>query len=228
MAVPPELHSSLQAVARSAQATMFVVLVAAVKALLSRYGGRTDVVLSTTLSGRQRNECEGLIGMFAGVGRLRTDLSGDPTFASVVERVRETVLGLFEHQDIPFMKVRDALFPDFPRSGHYARTAEVIPVELLYFHAAHDHWAPGSGVVERPGSERPVDDLFFRGQFQPLSVTFVDDGSQIWGHFSYKQDFYDDATVDGLAAGLEALLRAVADDPRLRLSELPLSPLVAR
>ena len=220
-AVVPEIYSSLQDLARSRQATLFVVVVAAVKALLSRYGGLTDIVLSTTLSGRQRNECEGLIGMFAGVGRMRTDLSGDPTFSALVERARDTVLGLFEHQDIPFMKVRDTLFPDFPKSGDYARTAAVIPVELLYFHAAHDHWAPGSGVVERPGTEKAVDDLFFRGQFQPLSVTFVDDGSQMWGHFSYKPDFYDETTVEALASGLERLLQAVAADPRLVLSELP-------
>ena len=223
VAVPPDLYARLQGVARSARATPFVVVTAAVKALLSRYGGLTDIVLSTTLSGRQRNECEGVIGMFAGVGRMRTDLSADPTFGTVVERVRDTVLGLFEHQDIPFMRVRDALFPDFPRQGDYVRTASAIPIELLYFHAAHDHWAPGSGVVERPGTGEAVDDLFFRGQLQPLSLTFVDDGSQMWGHLSYKLDFYDEATVDDLASGLDRLLAAVAADPGLRLSELPLN-----
>ncbi|HEX2273703.1 MAG TPA: condensation domain-containing protein, partial [Acidimicrobiales bacterium] len=226
--VPPDLYRRLQAIARSARTTPFVVVTAAVKALLSRYGGMTDIVLSTTLSGRQRNECEGVIGMFAGVGRMRTDLSGDPTFAEVVERVRDTVLGLFEHQDIPFMKVRDTLFPDFPRMGDYVRTASVIPIELLYFHAAHDHWAPGSGVVERPGSEKAVDDIFFRGQLQPLSLTFVDDGSQMWGHLSYKLDFYDEATVQDLASGLERLLVAVAADPGMRLGELPVQPAALR
>jgi len=219
--VPPEVYTPLQRLARSTRATPFVVCVAAVKALLSRAGGLTDIVLSTTLSGRSHNEVDGVIGMFAGVGRMRTDLSGDPPFLDLVARVRETVLGLFEHQDIPFMRVRDALFPDFPKQQDYARTAAVIPVELLYFHAAHDHWAPGSGVVERPGGEDPVDDLFFRGQLQPLSLTFVDDGREMWAHFSYKLDFFDEATIERLATGLERLLRAVGDDPGLRLSELP-------
>ena len=227
VAVPPELYAPLQRLARSARATPFVVCVAAVKALMSRAGGVTDVVLSTTLSGRQRNELDGVMGMFAGVGRMRTDLSGDPTFVDLLGRVRATVLGLFEHQDIPFMRVRDALFPDFPKQQDYVRTAAVIPVELLYFHAAHDHWAPGSGVVERPGTEEPVDDLFFRGQLQPLSLTFVDDGSQMWAHFSYKLDFYDEATIERLASGLERLLAAVAADPGLRLSELPVAEPVA-
>ncbi|HWC11103.1 MAG TPA: amino acid adenylation domain-containing protein, partial [Acidimicrobiales bacterium] len=162
--VAPAVYSPLVDVARRASATMFVVGVAATQSVLSRHGGLTDVVLSTTLSGRQRNECEGIIGMFAGVGRIRTDLSGDPSFLTIVERARDAVLGLFEHQDIPFMKVRDILFPDFPRFRDYARTAAVIPIELLYFHAAHDHWAPGSGVVERPGAEKGVDEIHFRGQ----------------------------------------------------------------
>jgi amino acid adenylation domain-containing protein len=221
--VPPEVHAPLREVGRRASATMFVVCVAATEAVLSRHGGVTDVVLSTTLSGRQRNECEGLIGMFAGVGRIRTDLSGDPTFRAIAERARDAVLGLFEHQDVPFMKVRDVLFPDFPRSGEYARTAAVIPIELLYFHAAHDHWAPGSGVVERPGGQTGVDEIHFRGQLQPLSLTFVDDGRQLWGHLSYKLDFYDEATVEALASSLERVLRAVGSDPGLRLSELPVT-----
>ena len=227
LAVPPELYAPLQRLARSTRATPFVVSVAAFSAVLSRLGGTTDIVLSTTLSGRQRNECEGIMGMFAGVGRIRTDLSGDPTFVAVLERARDAVLGLFEHQDVPFMKVRDKLFPDFPTQRDYARTAALIPIELLYFHAAHDHWAPGSGVVERPGSERAVDDLFFRGQLQPLSATFVDDGSQMWGHLSYKLDFYDPATIEAVASGLERLFGVVGEEPQLRLSELPLEPAAA-
>jgi amino acid adenylation domain-containing protein len=221
--VSPELYRPLERLARSARVTPFIVCVSALSAVLSRLGGNTDIVLSTTLSGRQRNECEGVMGMFAGVGRIRTDLSGDPAFTKVLERARDAVLGLFEHQDVPFMKVRDALFPDFPKQGDYTRTAAAIPIEVLYFHAGHDHWAPGSGVVERPGSDRPVDDLFFRGQLQPLSVTFVDDGSQMWGHLSYKLDFYDEATMDQVASALERVLEAVADNPKQRLSELPLA-----
>jgi hypothetical protein len=138
------------------------------------------------------------------------DVSGDPPFPELVGRARDAVLGLFEHQDIPFMKVRAALFPDFPKQGDYARTAAVIPVELLYFHAAHDHWAPGSGVVERPGADDAVDDIFFRGQLQPLSITFVDDGSRMWGHISYKVDFYDDTTIERLASAIESMLTSAA------------------
>jgi amino acid adenylation domain-containing protein len=226
--VPQAVYRQAEALARSDQATLFVVCVSAVSALLSRLGDTPDVVLSTTLSGRQRNELENVIGMFAGVARIRTDLDGDPSFTEVVGRARETVLGLFDHQDVPFMWVRDALFPDFPKQASGVRLAEILPVEILYFHASHDHWAPGSAVVGRPGPEPPADDVYVRGQLIPLSITFYDDGTQMWGNISYKLDFYEPRTVDHLAAGLEQLLAAAAHDPALRLSELPTPTLPGR
>ncbi len=227
-AVSADTGGPLRQLARSSRATPFVVCLAAVDALLSRAGGVTDLVLSTTLSGRQRNELEGVIGMFAGMNRIRTDLSGDPTFAEIVGRARETAIGLFDHQDIPFMRVRKALFPDFPMQRSWIETAKAIPVEFLYFHAAHDHWAPGSAVVERPGADTGADRLFVRGQLHPLGVTILDDGEQMWGEFSYKLDFYDEATVDTLAEGLDRLLTAVGANPDLRLSELPVPELLRR
>jgi len=224
--VSVEVCAPLRRLARSTGATPFVVCVAAVEALLSRAGGKTDLVLSTTLSGRQRNELEGVMGMFAGMARIRTDLAGDPTFFETVRRARETVIGLFDHQDIPFMRVRQALFPDFPEQRSVLATAQAIPVELLYFHASHDHWAPGSAVVEHPDADTGADRFFVRGQMHPLSVTFFDDGSQMWGEFSYKLDFYDEATIEALAVGLERLLAAVGAEPDQRLSELPVPVLV--
>ncbi|MDQ4130301.1 MAG: amino acid adenylation domain-containing protein [Actinomycetota bacterium] len=221
VSVPPDGYEGLQRLARATRSTGFVVMVATVQALFSRVGGLTDVVLSTTLSGRQRSELEGLIGCFHGVGRIRTDLSGDPPFETIVSRARESVLGLFEHQDVPFMRVRQAALPDFPKGGPELLAA--VPVEFQYFHTTHDEWAPGAGVVERPGAAKGPDELFFRGHLHPLNVTFLDDGSQLWGELSYKVDFYDAATVDSLADGLRRVLGAVTQDPRLRLSELPVT-----
>jgi len=205
--VPRATYRSLQELARAASGSVFIVCVAAVEAVLSRIGGRTDIVLSTTLSGRQRVELEGLISMFAGMGRIRTDLSGDPTFTELVTRARTSVLGLFDHQDIPFMRVRRALLPDFPTDG--LAVAAAVPVELAYFRA--------------PATERAAE-LFFRGQLHPLSVTLHDDGECLRGEITYKTDFYEKVTIDRLVEGLGHVLEAVARDPSLRLSELPVTP----
>jgi hypothetical protein len=98
----------------------------------------------------------------------------------------------------------------------------------LYFHASHEHWAPGSAVVERPDADTGADRLFVRGQLHPLSITILDDGEQMWGELSYKLDFYDEPTVELLAEGLHRLLPAVGADPGLRLSELPVPELLRR
>ena len=222
LTVAPEVYTAMQRLARATRATVFVVTVAAVQALFSRAGDATDVVLSTTLSGRQNADVDGLIGCFHGVGRIRTDLSGDPTFEEVVDRARESVIGLLSHQDIPFMRVRQAVLGDLPSGGPALLAA--VPVELQYFHTAHDEWAPGTAVVERPGPDKGPDDLFFRGHLHPLHVAFLDDGTRLWGQFSYKVDFYDEQTIRRLAEGLARLLAAVTEDPELALSELPVRP----
>ena len=211
LTVPAGTYGLLQELARASQSSVFIVCAAAVQALFSRYGSVTDVVLSTTLNGRQRAELEGLIGMFAGVGRIRTDLSGDPTFEDIVSRARTSILGMFEHQDIPFMRVRHAVLPDFPSSG--PEVAAALPVELGYFHSSY----PGPADQE----------LFFRGQLHPLSVTLLDDGVQITGEFSYKLDFYEEGTIEQLAEGLGHVLEVAARSPGLHLSQLP-TPLQRR
>ncbi|HWH34841.1 MAG TPA: amino acid adenylation domain-containing protein [Acidimicrobiales bacterium] len=213
-------YRRLQAQVRAGRASTFVACVAALSAVTGHLGRTTDVVLSTTLSGRNRPELEGVIGFFAGVGRIRTDLSGDPTFAELLARARDRVLGLFDHQDIPFLRVRDALLPDFPTQVSAVELMSVLPIEIQYFHAAHDEWAPGVAVVERPGPDRGPDRLYFRGQLPPLSVTFLDDGAQLWAEVNYKVDFYDDATAEGLAAGIVGALTALADTPGIPVSEL--------
>ena len=77
-------------------------------------------------------------------------------------------------------------------------------------------------------AEAAVDELFVRGQLQPLRITFLDDGTQMWGEATYKLDFYDPGTVDALAASLERVLDAAGRDPSLPLSQLPVEPAVSR
>lgn len=221
VSVAPPLYARLQSLARRTRSTVFIVTVAITQALCSRWSGATDVVFSTTLSGRQHAELDGLIGCFHGVGRIRADLTGDPPLETVVARVRERVLGLFEHSDVPFMRIRQAVQADFPAAGPALLAA--APTEFQYFHTAHDEWAPGTGVVERPGPDKGPDELYFRGQLHPLVVTFLDDGTQLWGELRYKVDFYDAATIERFADDLHRLLEAVTRDPSLRLAQLPVA-----
>ncbi len=215
----PGTSQAVRHLARRAHASSFVVCVAAAQALFSRIGGLTDIVLSTTMSGRQHREVDRVIGMFAGVGRVRTSLVGDPTFETILARARDSVLGLFEHQDVPFLRIREHLFPDFPGLKDPVALAAALPVELLYFHVSTQGGTPGSALVRRGGAGN-LDEVFFRGQLHPLSLTFLDEGERLSGWFSYKH-FYDDTTVARLSEGLTAIFSAVTVNPLLRLSELP-------
>jgi hypothetical protein len=195
---------ALERLARATGGTAFTVATAAAAAVFGRAGGVTDVVLSTTVSGRTRAELDGLVGMFSGMGRIRVDLAGDPPFTDLAARANEWMLGMAENQDVPFLRVRRAVQPDFPGPGR--TVAAALPIELQYFQSHLDQ------------------EFFFRGQLHPLSLTLLDDGTSIVGELSYKLDFYEPATAARLARDLEAVVRAVAADPAVRLSALSVTP----
>ncbi|HEX8584678.1 MAG TPA: amino acid adenylation domain-containing protein, partial [Allosphingosinicella sp.] len=109
--VPAELAGQLQALARREGATLFMVLLAAYQFILSRWSGQEQIVVGTPIANRTRAEAEGLIGFFANTLALPADLAGAPTFRELLAQVRETALGAYAHQDLPFEKLVEALQP---------------------------------------------------------------------------------------------------------------------
>ena len=108
----PASTSSLAAFGRDSSATLFMTLLAAFQAFLHRYTGAGDLVVGTPVAGRQRIEVEGLIGHFINTLALRSDVTGDPTFRELLERVRESATGAFAHQELPFERLVEALQPE--------------------------------------------------------------------------------------------------------------------
>lgn len=109
--LPPALLDDLHALSRQEGATLFMTLLAAWQTLLARYSGQTDISVGTPIANRTQGATEALIGCFINTLALRTDLSGDPPFRALLGRVRETALGAYAHQDLPFEMIVDALQP---------------------------------------------------------------------------------------------------------------------
>ena len=109
--VPAPLTAALKQLATREHVSLFMLILAAWQVLLSRYTGQTEVSVGSPISNRTRAETEPLIGFFLNTLVLRTDLAGPPTFRELLTRVRDTVLGAFEHQDLPFEMLVETLHP---------------------------------------------------------------------------------------------------------------------
>ncbi|MFP2934301.1 condensation domain-containing protein, partial [Pyxidicoccus sp. 3LG] len=109
--VPRELSEALEALCQEEGITPFMALLGALQLLLSRYSGQDDITVGSPIAGRRVAELEGLIGFFVNTLALRTRLEDNPSFRQVLARVKETTLGAFAHQDIPFEKLVEELAP---------------------------------------------------------------------------------------------------------------------
>ncbi|HET7460810.1 MAG TPA: amino acid adenylation domain-containing protein [Longimicrobium sp.] len=200
----------LAALARGEGATLFMVLLAGWQVVLGRYAGSDDVVTGTPVSGRTRREVEGLVGVFTNTLALRTTLGGDPVFREVVRRVRRTALGAYDHQELPFEKLVEALHPE--RSLGHAPVFQVL-FEL------QEPGGPGAGP---PGVRvRPVDADLHATKFD-LNLTVEVDAGGIRGALGYATDLFEPATAARMAGHVARVLEQVAADPGARLSALEL------
>jgi len=118
------LLEELMALCLNAGVTLFMALLAAFKVLLCRYTGQDDIIVGTNVANRTRAEIEGLIGFFVNLLALRTDCSGNPSFAQLLERVREITLGAYTHQELPFEWVVGELQPE--RDLSYSPLFQVV------------------------------------------------------------------------------------------------------
>ncbi|WP_026405330.1 non-ribosomal peptide synthetase, partial [Actinomadura rifamycini] len=211
------VHVRIADVARRRGVTMFMVAQAAVAVLLSKVGAGDDVPVGTAVAGRGDAALEDLVGFFVNTLVLRTDVSGDPSFAELLERVRETDLAAFAHQDVPFERLVDELAPARSLSRHPLFQV-MLAVDAV---RDGDSWTlPGLDVAPLPMGGTGA------ARFD-LSVSLLErrDGGGLDGAIQYAADLFDEPTVRALADRLVRVFEQVAADPDLRVSEVDvLSP----
>jgi amino acid adenylation domain-containing protein len=207
----PDAAERIAALGRREGATQFMVLLAALDVVLSRLSGQDDVVVGTPIAGRTRAEVEGLIGLFLNSLALRADLSGDPTFRELLHRVRETTLGAYAHQDLPFERILEELQPE--------RSLSHTPVFQVMLNLANF----GDGEVRLPGVEAvPVGAASEVGSKFDLTIYAGESPDGTYLHLVYDADLFEAERMRGMLAQLVSVLEQAAADPGVRVGEMSL------
>ncbi|GAA3570944.1 hypothetical protein GCM10022222_63780 [Amycolatopsis ultiminotia] len=216
--VPPEVHRKVLDVARRYRASAFMVVQAAVSALLSRLGAGPDIVMGTPVAGRSDEALDRVVGFFVNTLMLRTDTSGDPAFAELVGRVRDWDLAAFDHPDVPFERLVEALNPERSLARH--------PLfQVMFSWDNNDHGALATGPAglavtpELPGKQIAKFDLMLS-----FAERYAETGlpGGISGSAEFAADLFDRGTVQVMMSRLVRLLDALVSAPARRIGAAPL------
>jgi condensation domain-containing protein len=210
--LPGSLQPAIAELGRSVGATSYMTLLSAFAVLLYRITGQDDVVIGTPIANRGRTELEPLIGFFSNTVAMRIRMAGNPTFREVVRSARETAVGAYAHQELPFERVVEEL--------QVERDARYNPVFQVNFRAQTEprRRLELTGIGAEPVS---IDIGFSRFD---LALELQVEGDRIGGYIEYDLDLFEDATIDALAAELESLLEQVTRDPDRSILELKVEP----
>jgi amino acid adenylation domain-containing protein len=185
-------------------------LLAAFQTLLHRYTGQADIVVGSPIANRNRVELESLIGFFVNSLVLRTDLSGNPTFRELLERVREVTLGAYAHQDLPFEKLVQFLHPERDLSRHPLFSV-VIALQNTPITA-----------LELPGLALSQFDFDSATSRLDLELHLWQTPAGLKGQVIYSTDLFDSSTITRMLGHFQTLLAGIVADPDQRLMKLPI------
>ena len=211
LALPAALTGQLQALGQRHGVTLFMTLFAAWTALLARVSGQHDIVVGTPVANRQRAEVESLIGFFVNTLALRVRFGADPSVAELLEQVKTGALGAFEHAELPFEQVVEALQP--------VRSMSYSPLFQTMFILNN---TPGGNTLELDGlAISAIEHERGTTQFD-LSLTLAETPAGLSGSLEYATDLFDQSTIERLAVHFQTLLSAMASGDEQRVSALPL------
>ena len=206
--LPAALKKDLQQLSQREGVTLFMTLLAAFQVLLSRYSYQEDISVGTPIANRTAVEVEALLGFFVNTLVLRTDLSEDPTFAQVMQRVRKVALDAYAYQDVPFEKLVEVLQPE--------RDPGRSPLFQVLFSLQN---------LERVQEELPdlqvsTVDLEQKTTKFDLSMLTFEDEQSLTCVVEYNTDLFDEETISRLLGHWFTLLSEISENPAAKLSSL--------
>ncbi|WP_338714886.1 amino acid adenylation domain-containing protein [Streptomyces acidiscabies] len=203
--VPAGLAARVSGFARESRSSVFMVLQAALALLLSRSGAGDDVPIGTPVAGRGDDAVDDLVGLFINTLVLRTDVSGEPTFRELVDRVRETDLGAYANQDVPFERLVEVLNPERSLSRH-----PLFQVML----SLNNHISTDIGPTSTDLAVTPVHPDHDVARFD-LTFDFAERGADapMYGSLTYAVDLFDEVSAEAMVERLLRLLDVVLGSP---------------
>ena len=196
-----QLTDGLRALSRGNGVTLFMTLLASFQTLLYRYTGQEDMLIGTPIAGRNQAEIEDLIGFFVNTLVLRGDITGNPTFRVLLQRVRKAALSAYEHQELPFEKLVDELAPERHLNRH-----PIIQVTFALQNTPHqDRDLPGLSV-------QPLATESKMAKFD-LSLFLTETTQGLTGRIEYAADLFEPATIQRMADHFYTLVASIVDNP---------------
>ena len=213
IALPPELAKALKHVAQRENVTLFVLLLASFQTLLHRYSGQADIRVGVPVANRNRVESEGLIGFFVNTQVLKAEFDSQQTFRSLLQQVKNAVLGAQAHQDLPFEQLVDALQPE--------RNLSHSPLfQVLHNHQSEARQARGATRLP----ELEIEGLSWISHTTQFDLTLdtFESRENVWAELTYATDLFDTATMVRFAKHWTNLLQGIVGNCDQRIAELPL------
>ncbi|ASS75247.1 hypothetical protein CIG75_09800 [Tumebacillus algifaecis] len=214
--VATETAQRLRSLSRQHGTTLFMTLLAAFQTLLFRYTGQEDFCVGTPIAGRRKQETEQMIGFFVNMLVLRSDLSGNDSFETVLARVRETALNAYAHQDVPFERLVEEL--------HNGRDLSSSPLFQAVFALQND----AKTQVELTDLSLSIFELPQEVARFDLNMTLSEAGDALFGGLEYNTDLFDASTIERMIGHFQNLLHSIVQEPQVELSRLPMIEEVER
>lgn len=206
----PSLSTRLKALAQYRSVTLFMLFLSAFNVLLYRYTGQEELLVGTASANRNRPEIENLVGFFVNTLVLRTDLSGNPSFLELLNRVNQVTLAAYDNQELPFEKIVETINPE--------RNPSHTPLFQVMFVLQNAALLS----LEISGLDTKIFDIHNGTSKFDLQLELLEEQDSLSGWFEYNKDLFSAATIKRMVGHFVTLLEGIVGCPEQPIADLPL------